>query len=297
MRVTTSQAQRSQLDYIQGNLQRLVKAQDQAATGRRFQKGSEDPAATADVLRADATLAAYAQFSRNGDLAIARASEEDRILGNVQLIAERASELASQQIGSNSDASTRLIAKAEVDQLIVSIIDLGNTRFNNGYLFGASRSSEAPLANTPNSTPPFATNAAPLTNPKYEVAAGIVSSPNHTAHELFIDTGVLEVLRDLSTALGANNVSGISAALPAITATSDELGRLLGETGASVNQYETIRTQLANATLDTKSRRSLLYDIDLTDASANFAQAQTAYQAALSAANRVLNLNVMDYLR
>ena len=297
MRVTTSQAQRSQLDYIQGNLQRLVEAQDQAATGRRFQKGSEDPAATADVLRADATLAAYTQFSRNGDLAIARASEEDRILGNVQLIAERASELASQQIGSNSDASTRLIAKAEVDQLIVSIIDLGNTRFNNGYLFGASRSTEAPLANTPNSTPPFATNPAPLTNPKYEVAAGIVSSPNHTAHELFIDTGVLRVLRDLSTALGANNVPGISAALPAITATTDSLGQLLGETGAAVNQYETIRTQLANATLDTKSRRSLLYDIDLTDASANFAQAQTAYQAALSAANRVLNLNVLDYLR
>jgi flagellin-like hook-associated protein FlgL len=92
-------------------------------------------------------------------------------------------------------------------------------------------------------------------------------------------------------------VPGISAALPAITATTDSLGQLLGETGAAVNQYETIRTQLANATLDTKSRRSLLYDIDLTDASANFAQAQTAYQAALSAANRVLNLNVLDYLR
>lgn len=297
MRVTTSQAQRSQLEYIQGNLQRLVKAQDQAATGRRFQRGSEDPAATADVLRADGTLASYAQFTRNGDLAIARASEEDRVIGNVLLIAERASELASQQIGSTADASTRLIAKAEVDQLIVSIVDLGNTRFNNGYLFGASRSNEAPLANTPNSTPPFAANPAPLANPQYEVAAGIVSTPNHTAHEIFVDSGVLVALRDLSNALGANNVAGISAALPAITTTSDDLGRLLGETGARVNQYETIRSQLANATLDTKTRRSLLYDIDLTDASANFAQAQTAYQAALSAANRVLNLNVLDYLR
>lgn len=297
MRVTTSQAQRSQLEYIQGNLQRLVKAQEQAATGKRFERGSEDPAATADVLRADGTLASYTQFARNGDLAIARSSEEDRVLNNVQLITERARELASQQTGSNSDATTRLIAKAEVDQLIEAAIGLGNTRFNTGYLFGASREAQEPMANTPNSTPPYVTNAATLTNPQFEVAAGQLSAPNHNAHEIFSDSGVMVALRDLSNALGSNSSSGIAAALPALGTASDNLGRLLGETGAKVNSYETIRTQMADAALDTKTRRSLLYDIDLSEAAANFAQAQTAYQAALSAASKVLNLNVLDYLR
>jgi flagellar hook-associated protein 3 FlgL len=297
MRVTTSQAQRSQLEYIQGNLQRLIKAQDQAATGRRFQRGSEDPAATADVLRADSTLASYTQYTRTTDLAIARASEEDRVLSNVVLLTERARELAAGQIGSPANAATRLIVKAEVDQLITSAIGLGNTRFNNTYLFGASRSAEAPLANTPNSVPPFATNGATLTNPRYEITAGTLSTPNHNAHEVFLGTGTLTALRDLSNALGANDVAGITAALPALEAASDALGGLLGETGARVNQYESIRTQTANATVDTKARRSMLYDIDIADASANFAQAQTAYQAALTAANRVLNLNVLDYLR
>jgi flagellar hook-associated protein 3 FlgL len=297
MRVTTSQAQRSQLEYIQGNLQRLVKAQDQAATGKRFKLGSEDPAATADVLRADGTLAAYTQFGRNGDLAIARASEEDRVLGNLQLITERARELASQQIGSNSDATTRLIAKAEVDQLIEAAIGLGNTRFNNGYLFGASRATEEPLANTPNSVPPYAANAAALTNPQYEITTGQLSAPNHNAHEIFVNTNVMVALRDLSSALGANNVAGITAGMPALDTASDGIGRLLGETGAKVNQYETIKSQMLEATVDTKTRKSLIYDIDLTEAAANFAQAQSAYQAALSAANKVLNLNVLDYLR
>lgn len=297
MRVTTSQAQRAQLEYIQGNLQRLVKAQDQAATGKRFQKGSEDPAATADVLRADSTLASYTQFARNTDLAIARASEEDRVLNSVQLITERARELAAGQIGSPANAATRLIVKAEVDQLITSAISLGNTKFKDGYLFGSSRSAEAPLSDTPNSTPPYATNPTALTNPKYEVAAGVLSTPNHNAHEVFITSGTLVALRDLSNALAANNTAGVTAALPALEVASDKLGGLLGETGARVNQYEAIRTQTANATIDTKARRSMLYDIDIADATANFAQAQTAYQAALSAASKVLNLNVMDYLR
>ncbi len=293
MRVTTSQAQRAQLDYIQSNLQRLVKAQDQAATGKRFQRGSEDPAATADVLRADSTLAANAQFMRNGDLAIARASEEDRVLNSVQLITERARELASQQANATANAGTRLMAKAEVDLLIESAIGLGNTRFNNVFLFGGTRELEPPLINTF----PYRASTDALDNPQIEVADGQLSAPNHNAYEIFLDSGVMQALRDLSVALDANNVPGITNAMPALATASDQVGRLLGETGARVNQYETIKSQMLVATLDTRVRRSMIYDIDLTDAAANFAQAQSAYQAALSAANRVLNLNVMDYLR
>ena len=293
MRVTTSQAQRAQLDYIQSNLQRLVKAQDQAATGKRFQKGSEDPSAAADVLRADSTLAANSQFMRNGDLAIARASEEDRVLNSVQLITERARDLASQQANATADAGTRLIARAEVDQLIEAAIGLGNTRYNNGFLFGGTRELEQPLT----TTSPYVASFVALGNPQYEVAAGQLSAPNHNAHEIFIASGVMQALRNLSDALGANNLPGISNALPALTTASDGVGRLLGETGARVNQYETIKSQMVVANLDTRVRKSMLYDIDLTDAAANFAQAQSAYQAALSAANRVLNLNVLDYLR
>jgi len=297
MRVTTSQAQRAQLDYLQSNLQRLIKAQDQAATGKRFQKGSEDPAAAADVLRADSTLAAYAQFTRNGDLASARAGEEDRVLNNLQLITERARELASQQSGSTADAGTRLIAKAEVDQLIEAAIGLGNTRFNNGYLFGGSREMEEPLTSNATTTPPYVANNAGLSNPQYEIADGLVSAPNHNAHEIFRDTGVLQALKDLSDSLGSNTVAGISNALPALTTASDQVGQLIGVVGARVNQYETIKVQTLVATVDTKIRKSMVYDIDLADAATNFAQAQSAYEAALSAANRVLNLNVLDYLR
>ena len=297
MRVTTSQAQRSQLDYIQSNLQRLVKAQDQAATGKRFQRGSEDPAATADVMRADGTLASYAQYGRNGELAIGRADAEDRVLNNVELITERARELASAQSGSTADAATRLIAKTEVDQLIEAAIGLGNTRYDNGYLFGGTRSAQVPLANTPTSTPPYAASSTAPGNPEFEVASGQLSAPNHNAHEIFLDTNVLVALRNLSTALANNDVPSITASLPALDAASDGIGRLLGEVGAKVNRYETLRVERGEATVDTKSRRSMLYDIDLSEAATNFAQAQSAYQAALSAANKVINLNILDYLR
>ena len=297
MRVTTSQAQRAQLDYIQGNLQRLVTAQDQAATGLRFRKGSEDPAAAADVLRANATLDAHAQYARNTDVAIGRANEEDRVLQQVQNLLERGRELATQQAGAPANAATRLLAKAEIDQLIEATITLGNTRFNDTYLFGGTRSLEAPISNTPNSVPPFVTNNTALTSQQFEIASAVVSAPNHTAHQVFRDSNALTALRDLSVALGANNVTAINNSLPALENASDAVGRMLGETGAKVNQYETLKMNRVSAVVETKARRSIVLDIDMSEAAANFVQAQTAYQAALSAANRVINLNVTDYLR
>jgi flagellar hook-associated protein 3 FlgL len=286
MRVTSAQTQRSQLEYLQTKLSQLQRAQNQAATGLRFQKGSDDPQATSDVLRMDQTLAGFSQYGRNQDLAIARVNEEDRVLNNVQSMVERARELASAQVGGTANTQTRLIAKAEVDQLIQAVISQGNTQFNGTFLFGGSRPNEEPFANTPNSVPPFVTNSAPLTKPEFEVAAGI-----------FSDTNTLVALRDLSNALGADDTTGIQNALPALTTVGDKLGILLGDTGARMNQYETLKSQTLTATVDTKTRRSMVYDIDIAEATTNFAQAQTSYQAALTAASRVINLNVMDYLR
>ncbi|MCU0626536.1 MAG: hypothetical protein MUF21_08655 [Gemmatimonadaceae bacterium] len=297
MRVTTTQAQRATLDHLQGNLQRLLKTQTQAATGRRFERASEDPSAAADILRADTRLAAYAQYERNLETAIARGAAEDRVLGQVANLVDRAGELATTQASGQANAQTRQIAKVEVDQLLTALVALGNTRFGDGYLFGGTRADEAPMTTDANATPPFIADNAALGNPELEIADGITAVPVHNAHELFRDTGVMTALRDLSTALGANDVAGITSAIGAIQTASSAVQDRTGANGARVNQFETALTEVGEARLDQRTQRSMIADIDIGEAVANFSQAQTAYQAALSAASRVINLNITDYLR
>lgn len=297
MRVTTSLTQRAQVDIIQGNLQRFVRAQNQVSSGRRFERGSEDPAATGDILRADGVLAANAQFTRNIDLAARRAAEEDRVLSQLSTLVERARELAVGQAGSPATAETRRIVQAEVDQLIQAALGLGNTRFGEGFLFGGTRALEQPLTDTPSGTPPYIANNAALSAPVVEVAAGVTLAPNHTAHAIFRDTNLMAALGDLSTALGADDTAGISTAMGALVSAGNGLQSLLGTTGARVNQLESFKANMVSATVDMKIQRSNLADIDIAEAMANFSQAQVAYQAALTAAGRVVNLNVMDYLR
>jgi flagellar hook-associated protein 3 FlgL len=297
MRVTTSLTQRAQVDIIQSNLQRFVSAQNQVSTGRRFERASEDPAGAGDVMRADGVLASYAQFERTMDLAIGRASEEDRVLSQLGNVIDRARELAVGQAGSPANADTRAIVKTEIDQLLQTALGLGNTRFGEGYLFGGARALEQPLTDTPAGTPPYIANNTTLNAPVVEIAAGVTLAPNHTAHAVFRDTNVLVALRDLSTALGANDVAGITAAITTLETSGDGVSTLLGTTGARVNQLEMLKANMASATVDTQVQRSNVQDIDIAEAMATFSQAQTAYQAALTAAGRVVNLNVMDYLR
>lgn len=297
MRVTTTQTQRATLVHLQGNLKRLLTTQTQSATGRRFENASDDPAAAADVLRADTRLAAYRQYTRNLDAAIARGSAEDRVLGQMATLIDRASELAIAQASDSANGETREIAKVEVDQLLRNMLSLGNTRFGEGFLFGGTRADQAPLTDTPNGTPPFIADNTTLGDPELEIGDGVTAVPVHNAHQVFRDTDVLTTLRDLSTALADDDPVDIRAAIGRLQEVQTEVQRLTGETGARVNQFEAARNEVAEATLDTRVLRSQVADIDIAEAVANFSQAQTAYQAALSAASRVINLNITDYLR
>ncbi len=297
MRVTTTQAQRATLTTLQGNLQRLLAAQNQAATGRRFERASEDPAATADILRVDTRLAAFSQYERNLDTAIARGEAEDRVLAQITNLVDRAGELAIAQSSSSADAQTRTIARAELEQVIEQLVGLGNTRFGEGFLFGGTRSQSAPLSNTPTGTPPFIADNAALGDPALEIAEGITAVPVHNAHTIFRDTGLMAAMGALSTALETDDVAGITGAIDTLRDVQSNVQALVGETGARVNQFETAKGEVGEARLEARVQRSAVADIDIADAVANFSQAQTAYQAALSAASRVLNLNITDYLR
>ena len=297
MRVTTTQAQRATLTSLQGNLQRLLATQNQSATGRRFERASEDPAATADILRFDTRLSAFTQYERNLDTAIARGEAEDRVLGQITNVIDRASELAIAQSSSTADAQTRQIARAELEQMIEQLVGLGNTRFGEGFLFGGTRSTSAPLSNTPAGTPPFIANNAALGDPELEIAEGTTAVPVHNAHAIFRDTGLMAAMGALSEAFDTNDVAGISGAIDTLRTVQSNVQALVGETGARVNQFETAKNEVNEARLQTRIQRSGVADIDIAEAVANFSQAQTAYQAALSAAGRVINLNITDYLR
>lgn len=244
-------------------------------------------------MASDRSLRAITQYKRNIDSAVSRVSREENVLDSVSLLLERAKELALGQAGAPADAQSRLITKAEIDGIITQIVQLGNTSHEGEFLFGGDQSQTAPFTTT---TPPFAT-VAPTGVRKTEISSALSVKTNHNGSEVFLTSGVLASLDQLSTGLGTNDPVLITTSLTSLDSAHANVQVLIGESGAASQQFEVANANLDALNASLKTFKSSLQDVDLEQAITELVGRQTAYQAAMLATSRVMSLNLADYLR
>lgn len=303
MRITNNLIQRGSISRLQTSLQMVDKAREDVSSGRRIRHMSDDPSSASEVVRSSSSLRALDQYRRNIKIGQGRANAEEGVLNQLTNTLSRGIELALGQSSSTATADTRRITKAEVDQLIDYTVSLGNTKFGNDYLFGGTRGNEQPLRNPSVTTDPF-TNLVDSSNQpvnpsgsiRIEIADGHYINPNHNASEVFLDSGALQALRDLSTALGNNDVAAIDTAMQALQTSNDEVQTLIGTQGARGNEFIVTGDQLSAQEVSLTTYRSDLRDIEIEKAMVELAGRTTGYQAAMTATSRVLGLSLANYL-
>lgn len=292
MRVTNQMIRREAIDHIQSNYRAIADGQLAVASGRRLQRASDDPNATAQVLQLRGALRAVTQYQRNIDDGSSRLTTEETVLDQLSDTLSRARELAVSQGSDTASASTRLTTKAEVDNLIASARDLGNTKYLDGYLFGGISADTPPfdLVGAPFSSSP------PVGSHDVEVAAQQRMPTVHNATQIFLDTGTLQALQDLSTALGADDAEGIRVASGTLTTASDKVQSVLGDVGARTNQLEHMKSSLGALSANLDAARSGLEETDMETAITDVMSRQTTLQAALLTTQRILGISLTDYM-
>ena len=302
MRVTNQIITRNSQARLQSGLQGIDRLREDISSGIRVRKMSDDPTSAGEVVRVGSSMRAITQFRRNIDIGLSRAATEETALNQVTDGLTRAVELGIAQSSATANAQTRSLVKSEVDSLIAYAVNLANTRFGDDYVFGGTRSGEAPLRVPPTSTDGFTNllNGVTPVDPsgaiQLEIGDNIFATPNHNATDVFLTTDALESLRALSTALGTNNVAAIQAATDRVTAASGQVQNMLGTQGARINEMESARTNLDGLELTLKAFRADLRDTEVDKAIAELVGKQTLYQAAMSATSRILGLSLANYL-
>ncbi len=293
MRITNNLTTRNSLYGLQQALRAVDDAQRRATTGTRVEKASDDPAATTAIVGAASSLRAITQYQRTINTATARLAAEEQALGSVTQILERAKELAMSQGTATANAATRLTVKAEVDQLMQALVQLGNQRYDGEYLFGGDQSDVAPLSGV---TPPF-TAAAPTGTRRLEISSNLRIQAGHNATDVFLNPGVMASLEQLSSALGADNDTAIRASITSIDAATASVQVLIGDTGAQAAQLEIASANLGALDTSLRAFRSNLQDADLEQAVSDLVSRQTAYQAAMLSTSRIMGMSLTDYIR
>ena len=301
MRVTQTQLLRSALFELQRQRSRLAELQEQASTGLRINRPSDDPVGlgAASVLR-DAIRAAD-QLLENQDRAGERLRATENALDGAMNVLIRAKEAAIQGANDVLSAADRQALAAEVEAMHDEMVALANTRLSRAYLFAGYANDAAPFAATgpftSGSPPPAVVWSGDASEIQVEVDDGVFVSSTLDGQRVFQGgDDVFGVLGQLWEALDTDDPVATAAAIDAIDRAHLQVSLERTRLGAIGNRLESARTSVESQRLGAVERLSATEDADAFEVFSQLVQQESALQAALSATARVLQPTLLDFL-
>ena len=311
MRVTANTFPDSLLTQLGSLSQRQNKLQNQAATGQLLQLPEDDPVAMRRVLDLQAEGKAIGQYQRNISRHQELANDSFSAMKGLKTISDRARELAIAADGLKSQDELNIYAK-EVTELIKQAVQTVNARNRGDYIFAGTRSNQPPfvMATDANDTVTSVTYQGNGSLAESEITNGVTLSslaigennsgagPRGLITDNRVGADFFNHLISLQNNLLSGNVAAIETSAR-VNLQSDEDNFLfhLGTNGA-------IQARLGATSSNTTKRGDKVealvsqeVDADIAQTIVRLTQTQTAYQAALQSAGRILSTSLLDYLR
>jgi flagellar hook-associated protein 3 FlgL len=125
---------------------KMIENQEQAITGRRINKPSDDPQGTVRAMELKTKIERNEQALKNMEIANSYLSVTDSSLGELSNVLSRAKELAIQMSNSTNQSPDAMRAvRAEVDELFYQALQIGNTRVGEHYIFAGYQTERPPF--------------------------------------------------------------------------------------------------------------------------------------------------------
>ena len=146
MRVADKMNHAQVITNLSKNRSELAKFQNQAALQKRITNPSDDPLGAARILEARTELAGFAQFEKNIVSTKGFVEFSEQSLAEINDLLIRAKELTIQQASDGaSGPDTRKMVGMEIRQIFEQMVNIGNRKFGDRYLFGGYKTLKAPF--------------------------------------------------------------------------------------------------------------------------------------------------------
>lgn len=146
MRVADKMNHTQVVSNLNKNRSELSRFQNQAALQKRITKPSDDPLGAARILEARTELQGFEQFEKNILSTKGFIEFSEQSLGELGELLIRAKELTIQQASDGAAGpETRKMVAMEMDQIFGQMVNIGNRKFGDRYLFGGYKTLKAPF--------------------------------------------------------------------------------------------------------------------------------------------------------
>ncbi|WP_138753699.1 flagellar hook-associated protein FlgL [Paenibacillus sinopodophylli] len=285
---------------INNNLKSMSSIQQQASSGLKLNKASDDPVGITYSLRYRSELASNEQFEKNTDQAASWLDFTDTIINQAGDIMQRLKELSTQASNGTNPQEALDAIKSEVAELKNQMIDIANSKMNGKYIFNGEMFDRIPYDTT---NPLFDAKAVVTDNTSvnYSVGTNVKIGISLTGNDVFgaanATDNVFAVIDRITTQLNNGNYTGISSEIPNIESSYDRMLNGRAQIGAKANRVELMQARLADFKLSLTDMQSKVEDADLEQVLIDSRTSQTIYEASLSVGAKVISKSLIDFLR
>jgi flagellar hook-associated protein 3 FlgL len=284
---------------------RLEDLRNTAASGKKLNRPSDDPAAIRPVLNSRTQLRATDRYLNTMGSALDKMQGVDGQLGHVENVLVRVKELAINSINGSLSQQDQLTLADQVSAMKAELLDAANARIDGKYVFAGFREDQPPLITNPAHDP-----TDPASRPvlyrgdanatELEIAPGESIQIALTGDVVFMGgaggSDLFDVLGKIEAAMRGNDPAGVSAQLDALDAGADQARRQRGLLGNNAQRVETAMGHLEEVKIDLKQLLSRYEDADIIETITSLTQQETAFEAALNVTAKVSRLSILNFL-
>jgi flagellar hook-associated protein 3 FlgL len=293
MRLTNQMMLNDAVSRMADSSARVEKYRRQAASGKKFERPSDDPQAAVRGLQLRSTLQTHGAYLDTARVTNERMQANELALGDLVKVLGRSIDLALQGRSDTQGPAERRGIAEEVNGLIEHAIGIGNTTHRGNYIFSGFQVH----------TEPYSFNGTAITN-LVANTAGPVRNQIEPGNSLQVNVDGNAVLRPafdamlaLRDALNANDMTALSTALGQLKTSLDGVTDARTVNGARLRELSIATQRMESTDLSLKGLLSSTEDVDLAEAIANLKAAESVNQAVLETSRRAIPQTLFDFLR
>lgn len=277
---------------------------------KQVNRPSDDPLKVSKILDLKNEIKQNQQYKTTISDSIDFTNVQDSALDSMTSSLQRIYTLTQQAANGSYNTDDRQAIKSEIMSEVETMVDSLNTNFGGRYIFGGQASSEKPFSvNKENGRFELVFNnpaGAPNGNVTKEIGRGVMVELQTDGAKLFNAStdgegnvqNLNALFSDLFRALDSDDTEALGGSL--LTGVDKAMNNTVNQRtniGAIQNRLIAARDRNEAEYLNLETTRSTTEDIDLAETYMKYSMQMVSYQASLNMGTRILQTNILDYVR
>lgn len=306
MRITPGMTAENAIYNLQQGRAAIDALQEQVASGSNINRPSDDPLSARQLLDLKEQIAAGEQYDSNITKAELLLNVTDTALTGIAGLMQQVKKIAGDMVSGTLDATTISGAVTNLTQLKSQLVDLGNTRIGDQYVFaGFKNSAPFDAAGVFSGTGDILNmEIGPGSNVATNISGGALlrgGTPpaavgsGGTAGSSPVD--ILGSIDALITAITAKDTAAIQDGIKNMKAAGDQIMSAQTDVAGRLVRLDNMKSMITSNQNTLKTIFGNIQNVDYAKAGVQLSQQTTAYNAALSTTAKLAQLSLLDYMK